>query len=370
MRPLLFWKCEKRRVTPISESRMPQARISSQRTDPSAESSPEALPFRVRGRLAPSPTGHLHLGNAWSFLLCWLAVRAAGGVLILRMEDIDPDRSRPEYAAEIMRDLDWLGLDWDEGPPGALYTQSTRLERYAEVLGTFMRDGLAYPCYCTRKELKSMASAPHAEDMGPVYPGTCLGLTDAERRLREREGRRACLRLHGGEDTRFTDLARGPAHFGWAECGGDFPLRRSDGVISYQLAAAVDDADQRITLVVRGRDILPSTPRQMLILRLMKAPLPRYAHVPLLLDHEGERLAKRHQALTLKSLREAGIRPEAVTGYLACRAGLLPRPGSLSPLQLVPFFSWDRLPRHDVRLEPDMLPRLRGLRLATAPCAR
>ena len=128
------------------------------------------------------------------------------------MEDIDPDRSRPEYAAEIMRDLDWLGLDWDEGPPGALYTQSTRLERYAEVLGTFMRDGLAYPCYCTRKELKSMASAPHAEDMGPVYPGTCLGLTDAERRLREREGRRACLRLHGGEDTRFTDLARGPAH--------------------------------------------------------------------------------------------------------------------------------------------------------------
>ena len=214
MRPLLFWKCEKRRVTPVSEGRMPQARISPQRAAPPAESSPEDRPSLVRGRLAPSPTGHLHLGNAWSFLLCWLAVRTAGGVLVLRMEDIDPDRSRPEYAAEIMRDLDWLGLDWDEGPPGALYAQSARLERYAEVLGAFVRDGLAYPCYCTRRELKSMASAPHAEDMGPVYPGTCLGLTDTERHLREQEGRRACLRLHGGEDTRFTDLARGPTHFG------------------------------------------------------------------------------------------------------------------------------------------------------------
>ena len=152
----------------------------------------------VRTRFAPSPTGYIHVGNVRAALFPWLLARQQGGTFILRIEDTDRARFVPGAEDLILDTLEWLGLDWDEGPPGALYSQSTRLERYAEVLGTFMRDGLAYPCYCTRKELKSMASAPHAEDMGPVYPGTCLGLTDAERRLREREGRRACLRLHGG----------------------------------------------------------------------------------------------------------------------------------------------------------------------------
>lgn len=338
------------------------AREDSVPLDATKRQPPTSHPGPVRGRLAPSPTGHLHLGNAWSFLLCWLAVRAAGGRLILRMEDIDPDRSRPEYAAAIMRDLLWLGLDWDEGPPRSLYAQSARLDRYTGVIDAFVRSGRAYPCYCTRKELKSMASAPHAEDMGPVYPGTCLGLTAAERALREKDGRRACLRLHGREDTSFTDLARGPVHFGWMECGGDFPLRRSDGVVSYQLAAAVDDVDQRITLVVRGRDILPSTPRQMLILRLLGAPVPEYAHVPLLLDHTGERLAKRHQSLELRALRKQGISPEAVTGYLAFRAGLLARPEQVALPDLIPLFSWACVPLDDVRMEPGVAATLRKIR--------
>lgn len=308
----------------------------------------------VRGRLAPSPTGYLHLGNAWAFLLCWLGVRAAGGRLVLRMEDIDPDRSRPEYAAAIQRDLAWLGLDWDEGPDtgGAFgpYTQSRRLGRYAEVIEHLTRQGHTYPCYCTRKELKSMASAPHAEDVGPIYPGTCLVLSAQERAARETQGRKAALRLHGNADSVFRDLIQGEVRFGWMECGGDFPLRRSDGVVSYQLAVAVDDLDQNISLVVRGADILPSTPRQILLFRLLGGIPPDYAHAPLLLDQSGQRLAKRHQALELRALRDQGVDPRAIVGYLAHLAGLLPCPSPAAPAELLPFFAWDRLPRGPVSL--------------------
>ncbi len=298
----------------------------------------------VRGRLAPSPTGHLHLGNAWAFLLCWLGVRAAGGRLVLRMEDIDPDRSRPEYAAAIQRDLAWLGLDWDEGPdrggPFGPYTQSRRLDRYAEVIEHLTRQGHTYPCYCTRKELKSMASAPHAEDVGPIYPGTCLALSAQERAAREAQGRKPALRLHGG---------------------ADFPLRRSDGVVSYQLAVAVDDLDQHISLVVRGADILPSTPRQVLLFRLLGGIPPDYAHAPLLLDQSGQRLAKRHQALELRALRDQGVDPRAIVGYLAHLAGLLPCPAPAAPADLLPFFAWDRLPRSPISLPESFEAALQSL---------
>jgi glutamyl-tRNA synthetase len=308
----------------------------------------------LRGRLAPSPTGHLHLGNAWSFLICWLAVRSAGGKMVLRMEDIDPERSRPHFAGDIMRDLAWLGLDWDEGPDvgGQFkpYTQSEKLERYAEVIDRLTSMGRTYPCYCTRKELKTMASAPHLEDVGPVYPGTCLGLEAAERKAREAQGRRPTLRLHGGEDVEFSDLVFGKIRMGWSECGGDFPLRRSDGVISYQLAVAVDDMDQHISLVVRGADILPCTPRQMLLFRLLGASAPRYAHVPLLLDHEGARLAKRHRSCELRLLRESGVTPQAVTGYLAWHAGMLPENAAAQPEELLGSFAWEKLPRDPVKL--------------------
>jgi glutamyl-tRNA synthetase len=319
----------------------------------------------VRGRLAPSPTGHLHLGNAWSFLLCWLGVRSAGGRLVLRMEDIDPERSRPQFADDILRDLAWLGLDWDEGPDlGGLfapYTQSERLDRYAEVIDDLTRLGHTYPCYCTRKELKTMASAPHMEDVGPIYPGTCLGLGAAERREREAQGRRPSLRLHGKEEVHFRDLVHGPVQMGWAECGGDFPLRRSDGVIAYQLAVAVDDMDQCISLVVRGADILPCTPRQILLFRLLNAQAPHYAHVPLLLDHEGVRLAKRHQSCELRALREQGVSPKAIVGHLAYLAGLLPTSASAAPVDIVDGFAWEKLPRNPVKLGTDVEMFLRGL---------
>jgi glutamyl-tRNA synthetase len=324
------------------------------------------LPRSVRGRLAPSPTGNLHLGNAWSFLLCWLAVRSAGGRMVLRMEDIDPARSRSHFAEAIMRDLAWLGLDWDEGPdvggPFAPYTQSERLERYGQIIEILTDLGHTYPCYCTRKELKTMASAPHAEDVGPVYPGTCLGLSVAERSKREGQGRKPSLRLHGNAETVFEDLMHGEVRLGWMDCGGDFPLRRSDGVVSYQLAVAVDDMDQDISLVVRGSDILPCTPRQIALFRLLGRPAPKYAHVPLVLDHSGERLAKRHAGYELRALREAGVSPRAITGFLAHRAGLLDRPTLAGPSDLTNLFDWSRLPRNAVALPQEVAGILAGMK--------
>jgi glutamyl-tRNA synthetase len=313
----------------------------------------------VRGRLAPSPTGQLHLGNAWAFLLAWLAARAQGGQVVLRMEDIDPDRSRPDFAREIMRDLRWLGLNWDEGPdlggPCGPYEQGARLGRYAEALDALDAAGRTYPCFCTRKELRELAGAPHAHvagDGSPAYPGTCGRLTAAEREELLRQGRRACLRLRCDDlSIVFDDAVAGPQRLTLEECGGDFALRRSDGVFAYQLAVVLDDAAMGITQVVRGNDILTSTPRQIFLQRLLGLPQPQYAHLPLVLDHQGERLAKRHQSLTLARLRDSGIGAGAVCGYLGWRAGLLDAPRPVAAAELASGFSLAAL-----RAEPVVLP--------------
>lgn len=320
----------------------------------------------VRGRLAPSPTGYIHLGNAWSFLLCWLAVRSKGGTMVLRMEDIDPDRSRPEYVDGIMRDLDWLGLDWDEGPdiggPYGPYVQSERYARYEAVVCQLMEAGHIYPCFCTRKELRALASAPHAEDYGAAYPGLCLNLTEAEREERRAMGRNEALRLHCADDSiSFDDQLHGTLCMTWESCGGDFAVRRSDGVFAYQLAVVIDDMDQRITQIVRGDDILHCTPRQVLLYRLLGGTVPSYAHVPLVYDHEGERLAKRHGHFELRMLREAGISPQAITGYLGYRAGLLPEPAPATPQSLCARFNLATLPRHRVDLPADIISYLSSL---------
>lgn len=342
---------------------------------PDASSSQASSDFRdgstsgstcVRGRLAPSPTGYIHLGNAWSFLLCWLAVRSQGGTLVLRMEDIDPDRSRPEYVDGIMRDLAWLGLHWDEGPdvggPYGPYVQSHRYARYEEVIRHLEEQGHIYPCYCTRKELRALASAPHAEDYGPAYPAICLNLTQAERAERAAQGRNAAMRLHCGDHAiGFHDVLRGDLCLTWEECGGDFAVRRSDGVFAYQLAVVIDDADQHITQIVRGDDILHCTPRQVLVYRLLGKPIPQYAHVPLVYDHEGERLAKRHQHFEIRMLRDAGVRPQAVIGYLAYRAGLQPEPVPALPEQFANCFRLKDIPLGRVQLEADIFSVLKSL---------
>ena len=323
----------------------------------------------VTGRFAPSPTGLLHLGNAWSFLLAWLAARTEGGRIILRHEDIDPARSRQTWMDAIERDLLWLGLDWDEGPGKeglhAPYLQSRCFPLYEQALETLRAQGLIYPCYCTRKELRLLAGAPHGAadglgDEGAAYPGTCRHLTEEERARKEAEGRKPALRLACPDDDTetFNDLVLGPQRISLRRCGGDFALRRSDGVWAYQLAVVVDDIRMNVTQVVRGEDILLSTPRQLLLYRLLGAAPPAFAHIPLLHDSAGERLAKRHESLSLAALREAGCTPDAIVGHLAHIAGLSPAPTPVSPSALAERlktegpFPWHALPKGRITI-PD-----------------
>lgn len=302
-------------------------------------------------RLAPSPTGLLHLGNAWSFLLCWLAARSSGGKVILRIDDIDPQRSRPEFIDAIVHDLAWLGLDWDAD----IVFQSARTRLYAAALENLQAQNLVYPCFCTRKELRSLAAAPHLEDMPPPYPGTCANLAPAQRENMLVQGRPCSLRMRCPDAAiTFGDIIQGQQHFTKMEHGGDFPLRRSDGVWSYQLASTVDDAETGVNLIVRGRDLLSSTPRQIILAHALDFSLPQYAHVPLLLDQQGERLAKRHKSLAIAAMRAAGLRPAQVIGRLARLAGFNPDNAELMPAQLLPYFRFEMLPKQDLLVGNDL----------------
>ncbi len=315
----------------------------------------------VRGRLAPSPTGYLHLGNAWAFLWAWLACRKAGGELVLRMEDIDGERSSDTFKAALIADLRWRVLDSDEGPDVVCscgpYEQSARFSLYEEALGRLESLGRVYRCYCTRKELRDqlrhLAGAPHVDDRGAPYAGTCRHLSAEERTLREAAGRRPCLRMNteGLVPLLFSDAVCGAQSLGLEDCGGDFALRRSDGVWAYQLAVVVDDGLMKINQVVRGEDILVSTPRQLALFDLLGLPRPSYAHVPLLCDANGERLAKRHNSLALRALRSAGWTARELTGILAWKGRIIPELRPVSPAELIPFFAWDTLPEGLVRLD-------------------
>ena len=315
----------------------------------------------VRGRLAPSPTGMAHLGNAWAFLLAWLFVRSQNGELVLRMEDLDLERSSPVYMQMLMSDIRWLGLDWDEGPTPerelASWHQSNRFHLYEDALQTLRDKGLAYPCFCSRKDLRMLASAPHLGDAGIVYPGTCRNLTPAEVAERTQKGLPASWRFRGqGRVFAFDDLVMGPQRQSIEESGGDFNMKRADGIFSYQLAVSVDDGLMGITQVIRGRDILPSTVRQLAILDALGMPAPEYGHIPLLLDTDGERLAKRQASLSLEALRTRNVSPWRVTGLLARAAGLIDRKEAVHPGDLVQNFSPDRLTRTDYTLtQADML---------------
>lgn len=305
----------------------------------------------MRGRFAPSPTGEIHLGNAWTALLAWLQVRAAGGTMVLRVEDLDPDRSRPDYAAGLMADMKWLGLEWDEGPDVggryAPYCQAERRELYQAALERLAVAGLVYPCYCTRAELA--ASAPHVGENERVYPGTCR-----RRKLddEQRSARRPALRLAvpPGE-TCFTDLCAGFVKQDISREVGDFVVRRSDGIHAYQLAVVVDDAAMNISHVLRGYDLLSSTPRQLLLYQLLGLEAPFFTHVPLLVDGNGYRLSKRQQALSVAALRAQGVKPEALIGYLAWKAGLLEQCQPVKAAELITGFTVDKLPPSQLVIE-------------------
>ena len=307
----------------------------------------------VRGRFAPSPSGRMHLGNLFCALLSWLSVKSQGGEWILRIEDLDTDRCRPDYARQVEEDLRWLGLAWDEGGstggPDASYFQSQRTALYEAALERLREMGRVYPCFCTRAQLHA-ASAPHREDGLTVYPGTCRDLTPEEIARREASGRRGALRLRVPEETvTFTDGHLGElTEYLPTDCG-DFLLRRSDGLFAYQLAVVVDDAAMGITEVVRGADLLSSTPRQLLLYELLGWEAPEFFHFPLLLSPDGRRLSKRDGDLGLASLRER-YTPEEIVGKLAYLAGQNPGGGPRTPEALAQGFHWDAVPRQDIRL--------------------
>lgn len=307
----------------------------------------------VRGRLAPSPSGRMHLGNACSALLAWLSVRSKGGELILRLEDLDPDRCRPEYCRQVEEDFRWLGLDWDMGgmEGGEGYLQSRRRSVYEDYLNRLDQAGLLYPCYCSRGELHA-AQAPHASDGAVIYPGTCRELT-AEQRAERARVRRPALRVRTPEETvRFTDGRMGLYEEELSRDCGDFILRRSDGVHAYQLAVVVDDGLMGVTEVVRGRDLLSSTPRQIWLQRQLGFSQPAYFHTPLLTAPDGRRLSKRDADLDLGAIRASGVRPEAVVGWLAFRLGLLERFEPVAARELVPHFQWERVRTDDLVISP------------------
>jgi glutamyl-tRNA synthetase len=318
-----------------------------------------------RGRFAPSPTGPLHLGNVRTALLAWLAARSAGGTLVMRIEDLDRPRVRPGMEQRLCEELRWLGLGWDEGPDagGARgpYRQSELGERYRAAVERLRLAGLVYPCFCSRAEIAAAAEAPHGPaDDGPRYPGTCRGLSAEEVARRWRERRPAWrLRVEPGP-VAFSDLVHGPCVFDVAAATGDFPVMRADGIAAYQLAVVLDDAAMEITDVVRGDDLLPSTARQLLLYRALGLTAPRFAHVPLVVGEDGERLAKRHGARSLTELRAAGVAPEAVVGLLAASCGLAAAGTRCTPRALVERFSWERLPRQPARLDGAALSSLSG----------
>ena len=307
----------------------------------------------VRGRFAPSPSGRMHLGNLFCALLSYLSVKSRGGEWILRIEDLDTARCRPDYARQVEEDLRWLGLAWDEGGsaggPDAPYFQSERTALYEAALARLRGMGLVYPCFCTRAQLHA-ASAPHREDGLTVYPGTCRGLTPEEIARREAAGRRGALRLRVPEETvTFTDGHLGEVtEYLPTDCG-DFLLRRSDGLFAYQLAVVVDDAAMGVTEVVRGADLLSSTPRQLLLYELLGWEAPEFYHFPLLLSLDGRRLSKRDGDLGLGALRER-YTPEEVVGKLAYLAGQNPGGGPRTPEALAEDFHWDAVPRRDIPL--------------------
>lgn len=298
------------------------------------------------GRFAPSPTGPLHLGNLRTALLAWLFARSAGARFLVRVEDLDRSRVRPGVEEAQLADLRAIGLDWD----GPVVRQSERAALYREAIRRLDAGGLLYPCYCTRAEIRAAVSAPHGIPAAHRYPGTCRELTAAERAEKEASGRPPALRVRSeGRRVAFEDLLLGQRE----EEVDDFVVRRNDGAPAYQLAVVVDDAAQDIGEVVRGADLVDSTPRQILLARLLDLDVPRYAHAPLVLGPDGQRLAKRHGAVTLADRGTMGERPEEVLAWMAHSIGLSEKGERLTPYELLPRFDPSTLPREPTLWSPE-----------------
>lgn len=294
------------------------------------------------GRFAPTPSGRMHLGNMFAGLMAWLSVRSQGGKMVLRMEDLDTQRTSAEFAEVLRRDLLWLGLTWDEETP----PQSRRKEAYDRYFDILGEKNLLYPCFCTRSRLHSV-NAPHLSDGTYVYDGACRNLTPQQRAAK---GDKFSWRVQVPEKVfSLVDMAQGPFSQNLAKECGDFVVRRADGVYVYQLAVTVDDGEAGVTEVVRGVDLLASAPRQMYLQELFGFPSPKYGHVPLLVAPDGRRLSKRDRDMDLGQLQKVN-RAERLLGILAHTAGLIDRVEDVSARELIPHFRWDGLNRETVCL--------------------
>ena len=292
------------------------------------------------GRFAPSPTGRMHLGNVFCALLSWLSAKSKGGGWRLRIEDIDPVRSRHDFAMQLQDDLQWLGLPWD----GEVVWQSQRGDIYEHYLHLLQDAGLTYPCFCSRADIMA-TQAPHESDGRIVYAGTCRGKILDEKA----KNTPAAVRFMVPDEViTFTDGHYGEQSVNLAKHCGDYILRRKDGAWAYQLAVVVDDALMGITEIVRGRDLLLSTPQQLHLYRTLGFKEPTYFHHPLLINDSGQRLCKRDRSMDIGLLREKHKNPDEIVGFLAFLAGILPSPTPSSPQDLLPLFSWQNVPTEDI----------------------
>lgn len=309
------------------------------------------------GRLAPSPTGELHLGHARSFVIAWWHTRSRGGRLVLRLEDLDSARTQPEFVAQTLHDLRWLGLDWDE----PVLHQSKRVEAIREAAFGLVARGLAYPCVCSRGEILSVVGAPHADSDEPRYPGTCRGRWLSVEQAERETGKSAGLRFRvPSAPVHFHDAVHGACTYDLDDGPGDFLILRRDQTPAYQLAVVVDDAFQGVTEVVRGDDLLSSTPRQLALIRALGFSEPHYAHLPLVLDATGRRLAKREHSLSLRSLRDGGVDPRTLIRWIARGAGLAPLESSVANASelchsFARTFDSRRLPKTPVVIDDDTI---------------
>ena len=303
----------------------------------------------IKGRFAPSPTGRMHLGNVYAALLSWLSAKSKGGEWVLRIEDIDPGRSRQEFADRIMDDLEWLGLTWD----GEVTYQSKRQDIYEHYFELLRKEGLLYPCFCSRADLLA-TQAPHESDGRVVYKGTCRDLNPAD----YPQGITPAWRMRVPDETiETTDGHYGAYRVHLPTEIGDFIVRRKDGAFAYQLVVVVDDLTMGITEVVRGRDLLLSTSQQLFLAQTLRYlntekvfPEVSYAHFPLLMNEAGQRLSKRDKSLDMGVLREQHSAQEII-GFIAQLAGITPTQHPITPQELLPFFRWEKIPTEDIRVK-------------------